>query len=136
MSVYPSFDALLGLTFGGVTLHNALQYVVKRFTAPVTKLAADVESGNVKSLEHDAKGVVDFVQTHDPALAKAVESEAAKLKAEALAEVEKARHAAADELRKLAESVEKASGATAPVVAPAAPVAVPVAVPAPVQPLA
>lgn len=113
MSMYPSFDDLLGLTLGGVTLHNALQVAVRRFASGVTKVAADVESGNVKALAHDAAGVVDFVQAHDPALAKAVEDKVDALKASAEAEVAKARHAAAEELRKLAESVEKAAGVPA-----------------------
>jgi hypothetical protein len=116
---------LLSATLGGVTLHNVLQYGVRKLTAPavgkVKSVAADVESGNVKSLEHDAKGVVDFVETHDPALAKAVEEKYDALKASAEGEVAKLRHAAADELRKLAESVEKVSGVAEPAAAPAAP---------------
>lgn len=123
--MYPSFNDLLGLTLGGVSLHNALQYVVRRVTAPVTKVAADIESGNVQALKHDAAGVVDFVQTHDPALAKAVEAKYAEVKASVEDEVARARHAAAEELRKLAESVEKATGvveAAPTAVAPQAPV--------------
>jgi hypothetical protein len=123
--MYPSFHDLLGLVFGGVTLHNALQYVLKRVTAPVVsaaqKVAADVESGNAKALKHDAHGVVDFVETHDPELAKAIESKYAAIKSDVEAEVAKARHSAAEELRKLAESVEKATGASAPAPAPVAP---------------
>lgn len=108
---------LASVVLGGVTLHNALQYVVKRVTAPVVKLANDVATGNVQALEHDAKGVRDFMETHLPGPTKAVEEEAAALKAAALAEVDAARHAAAEELRRLAEGVEKAAGVpgTAPV---------------------
>lgn len=123
--MYPSFSSLLGLTLGGVSLHNALQYVVRRVTAPVAKVAADVESGKVAALKHDAAGIVDFVETHDPALAKAVEAKYAEVKASAEDEVAKLRHAAAEELRKLAESVEKVAGvptATSPAEAPQAPV--------------
>lgn len=111
--MYPSFNDLMGLTLGGVSLHNVLQYAVRKLTAPVAKVAADVESGNVQALKHDAAGVVDFVETHDPALAKAVEAKYAEVKASAEDEVAKLRHAAAEELRKLAESVEKAAGVPA-----------------------
>ena len=104
---------LLSVTLGGVTLHNVLQYGVRRLTAGLNRVAADVESGNVKALEHDAAGVVDFVETHDPSLAKAVEAKYADVKASAEAEVAKLRHDAEEELRKLAESVEKAAGVPA-----------------------
>lgn len=123
-----NFTDLASVVVGGVSLHNALQYVVRRLKAPVTakvtQLASDIESGDLKSLKHDTKGVVDFVETHDPELAKAVESKLLAVKSAVEDEVAKARHAAAEELRKLAESVEKASGvpeAVAPVVAPQAP---------------
>src|SRR5206468_1249436 len=92
---------------------NILQIGVDRLAASLTKVAADVDSGNVQALKHDAKGVVHFVQTHDPALAKAVEAKYAEVKASAEDEVAKLRHAAAEELRKLAESVEKAAGVPA-----------------------
>ena len=123
------FTSLMSATLGGVTLHNVLQFVVRRATAPVTakvnQLAADVETGDLKSLKHDAHGVIDFVETHDPELTKAIESKYAAVKSAVEDEVAKARHAAAEELRRLAESVEKASGvpeAVAPVAAPQAPV--------------
>jgi hypothetical protein len=119
------FTDLMSATLGGVTLHNALQYVVRRVTAPVVAhvqaVAADVESGNAKALKHDAHGVVDFVETHDPELAKAIESKYAAIKSDVEAEVAKARHSAAEELRRLAESVEKATGAPAPAPVPVAP---------------
>lgn len=118
MNSFVSFADLLALVGSGVTLHNALQLLVSKLTA----VAAAVESGDVKALAHDAKGVIDFVQTHDPALAKSVENEAAKIRDEALAEVEKARHAAAETLRQLAADVEKAASAVPapPVNAPGA----------------
>ena len=123
--MYPNFAHLLGLTLGGVSLHNALQYVVRRLTAPVaakvSQVAADVESGNVQALKHDAAGIVDFVETHDPALAKAVEAKYAEVKASAEDEVAKLRHAAAEELRKLAESVEKVAHVSEDASAPVAP---------------
>lgn len=105
-----NFDDLLGLTVGGVTLHNVLRAVGTIVAGKLTKVAGDVESGNVKALEHDAAGVVNFVEDHVPAAAKAVTE--AKAKAEAL--VADARKSAADELRKLAEKVESATGADAP----------------------
>lgn len=104
-----NLSGLASVVVGGVTLHNVMQYAVRRVTAPITKVAADVESGNVTALRHDAGGIVDYVETHDPALAKAVEAKYAEVKASAEAEVARARHAAAEELRRLAESVEKAS---------------------------
>jgi hypothetical protein len=119
--MYPSFDALLGLTLGGVSLHNVLRAVGTVAVSKLTKVAADVESGNVTELKHDAAGIVDFVQTHDPALAKAVEAKYEDAKAKAEDEVAKLRHAAAEELRKLAESVEKVAGVPAPTDVPAAP---------------
>jgi hypothetical protein len=115
------FVDLMSATLGGVSLHNLLQIGVNRLAAGVNKVASDIESGNVAELKHDAAGVVDFVQTHDPALAKAVEAKYDALKASAEAEVAKARHAAADELRKLAESVEKATGVVPDASASAAP---------------
>lgn len=116
-----NLTGLASVVFGGVTLHNALQYAVRRVTAPINKVAADVESGNVKALQHDAAGVVDFVETHDPALAKAVEAKYAEVKASAEDEVAKLRHAAAEELRKLAESVENAAHVAPATPAPEAP---------------
>jgi hypothetical protein len=115
------FVDLMSAAVGGVSLHNLLQVGVNRLAAGVNKVAADVESGNVKGLVHDAAGVVDFVQTHDPALAKAVEAKYDAVKASAEAEIVKARHAAAEELRKLAESVEKATGVVPDASASAAP---------------
>lgn len=119
-----SFPELLALVTSGVTLHNGLQLLV----AKLTSVAAAVESGDVKSLVHDAKGVEDFVQTHDPALAKAVAGEADRLKADATAEVARLRHSAAEELRRLAADVEKVAGSAPAQVAvvptdPASPVA-------------
>ncbi|MEU7096047.1 hypothetical protein [Kitasatospora aureofaciens] len=105
-----SFSQLLALVGSGVTLHNGLRLLAAKLSA----VATAVETGDVKTLAHDAKGAIDFVETHDPALAKSVEAEASKLKDEALAEVAKARHAAAETLRALAADVEKAASASAP----------------------
>ncbi|WP_035800369.1 hypothetical protein [Kitasatospora mediocidica] len=109
MNSLVSFPELLALVTSGVTLHNGLQLLV----AKLTSVANAVASGDVKSLVHDAKGVQDFVQIHDPALAKAVVGEADRLKADAVAEVTRLRRAAAEELRQLAADVEKVAGATA-----------------------
>jgi len=116
-----NLSGLASVVFGGVTLHNVLQYVVRRVTAPLTKVAADVESGNVKALKHDAKGFVDLVETHDPELAKAVESKYLAVKSDIEDRVAEARHAAAEELRRLAENVEKAAHVDPATPAPVAP---------------
>jgi hypothetical protein len=119
-----NFAELLTLVGGGVTLHNALGYLSARLTGASNAVA----TADIATLQHDATGVVDYVQAHDPALAKAVEDERAKLTAEAEAEVAKVRASAAEELRKLAAAVEHAS-ASVPL-APATPDA-PVAAAAP-----
>jgi MinD-like ATPase involved in chromosome partitioning or flagellar assembly len=112
-----SFSDLMALVLSGVTVHNALRFLATKLTA----VATAVETGDVKTLVHDAKGVADWVQTHDPALAKAVESEYDKLKSAAEADVAAARHAAAEEIRKLATAVEKAAVAAPEAPQPASP---------------
>lgn len=111
---------------GGVSLDHVLSYVRERLTARLTSVATAVETGNVAQLRHDAAGVVDFVETHDPALAKAVEAKVHATEAAAQAEVEKARSHAAEELRKVASLLE-GIGAPAPALttAQAAPVTSP-----------
>lgn len=113
MSALTSFPDLLTLVLSGVTVHNGLQLLVAKMTA----VATAVDQGDVKALAHDAHGVVDWVETHDPALAKTVENDVEKLKAEAADEIARARHAAAEEIRRLAAAVESAATAL-----PAAPV--------------
>lgn len=105
-----SFSELLTVATSSVALHNALRFVATKATTAATKVANDVESGDVRALVHDAGSVLDFVETHDPALAKAAEAEYDKLKSAAVAEVDALRHAAAEEIRKLAAAVEKAAG--------------------------
>ncbi|TQF03941.1 hypothetical protein E6W39_19005 [Kitasatospora acidiphila] len=110
---------LLTVALASVLAHNGLQVLVSKLTA----VATAVDQGDVKTLAHDAHGVVDWVETHDPALAKSVEAEAAQLRAAAVDEIERARHAAAEEIRKLAAAVESAATAlpATPVDPPAAP---------------
>jgi Holliday junction resolvasome RuvABC DNA-binding subunit len=107
MTVLASFPDLLTLVLSGVTAHNGLQILASR----LNRVATAVDQGDVKTLAHDAHGVVDWVETHDPALAKAAEAEALRLKGEAMAEVVKVRHDAAEEIRKLATAVESAATA-------------------------
>lgn len=93
---------LTALTAGGVTLHNVLRYLGTVASAKVTRVATDVEAGNVTDLKHQAAGVVDFVETHVPAVAKTVD----ELKSEADAKINAAKTSAADTLRKLAADIE------------------------------
>lgn len=107
MNSFISFPELLALVGSGVTLHNGLQYLATRLTA----VATAVDSGNVKALTHDVTGAVDFVETHDPAVAKRAEIEVEDLKAAAAADIAAARHGAAEEIRQLAELIEKTATA-------------------------
>jgi hypothetical protein len=102
-----NFVDLLSVVLSGVVAHNGLQVLV----AKLGRVATAVDQGDVKTLAHDAHGVVDWVETHDPALAKAVDARVEELKAAAADEIARARHAAADEIRKLAEAVESAATA-------------------------
>lgn len=118
MNSYISFADLIGLVTSGVTLHNVLRF----FAAKLSAVAKEVESGSVPELVKEGEAALSFVKEHDPKLVAAVESEAAKLKDEALAEIERARHAAAEVLRNLAADVERLAGSEpAPVVTDPAP---------------
>ena len=110
-----TFAELISLVGGGVTLHNVLGYVSARLTGVATAVA----TADVATLRHDASGALDYVETHDPAVAKAVAEKADQLRADAQAEVDRVRADAAAELRKLAAAVEHAASAV-----PAVPVAV------------
>jgi DNA repair ATPase RecN len=118
MTSYISFPDLIGLVTSGVTLHNILRFAATKLSA----VAKEVESGSVPELVKEAETALAFAKEHDPKLVNAVETEAAKLKDEALAEINKARHAAAEVLRNLAADVERLAGAEpAPVVTDPAP---------------